>query len=252
MSLFNWMGLFATIALSAPIIMLLISRLTWYRSFPALFSYYVLVLSYIVMLLGYVNVGKTFMKQLGVINNLLDAPLMLLFLIYFGRTAFFRKKMLFVAGGFIVFEAIVLALYGFNSTSTTIILAPGLILVLTISLLFFVHQVKIAVVYHKAMGKAIMIAALLFAYAGYCFVYVVYYLIQPVYKHDAHLVYFLITICSCIVMATGIFMERKRVSQLAELKTTRRELKAIYGAQEEQPKKMTAPLEAVIINFNKK
>ena len=204
------------------------------------------------MLLGYVNVGKTFMNRLGVINNLLDAPLMLLFLIYFSKTVFFRRKMILVAAGFIVFEAIVLALYGFNSTATTIILAPGLILVLTISILFFVHQVKIAVVYHKAIGKAIMVAALLFAYVGYCFVYVVYYLIQPVYKHDAHLVYFLITICSCIVMTTGIFMERKRVNQLTEIKTTRRELKAIYGGQEEKPKKMTAPLEAIIINFSKK
>ncbi|WP_276502552.1 hypothetical protein [Terrimonas pollutisoli] len=252
MSLFNWMGLFATIALSAPIIMLLINRLAWYRSFPALFFYYVLVVGYIIMLLGYVNVGKTFMNRLGVINNLLDAPLMLLFLVYFSKTVFFRRKLILVAVGFVVFEAIVLALYGFNSTATTIILAPGLILVLTISILFFVHQVKIAVVYHKAIGKALMVAALLFAYVGYCFVYVVYYLIQPVYKHDAHLVYFLITICSCIVMTTGIFMERKRVNQLTEIKTTRRELKAIYGGQEEKPKKMTAPLEAVIINFSKK
>lgn len=252
MSLFHWMGLFSTIALSAPIIILLISRLAWYRSFPALFVYYVLVLSYIIILLGYVNVGDTFMQQLGVINNLLDAPLMLLFLVYFGKTASFRKKMILVAAGFIVFEAIVLVLYGFNSTSTTIVLAPGLILVLTISSLFFAHQVKIAVVYHKAVGKAVMVASLLFAYAGYCFVYVVYYLIKPVYKDDAHLVYFLITFCSSIVMATGIFMERKRVNQLAEIKTTRRELKAIYGGQDEQTKKMTPPLEAVIINFNKK
>lgn len=204
------------------------------------------------MLLGYVNVDTAFMKRIGIINNLLDAPLMLLFLVYFSKTAFFRKKMILVAGGFIIFEVIVLALYGFNTKATTIVLAPGLILVLTISLLFFVHQVKIAVVYHKAIGKAIMVAALLFAYVGYCFVYVVYYLIQPVYKHDAHLVYFLITICSCIVMATGIFVERKRVSQLTEIKTTRKELKAIYGGHEEQPKKMTAPFEAVIINFNKK
>ena len=246
------MGLFATIALSAPIIMLLVNRLAWYRSFPALFFYYVLILSYIIMLLGYVNVDNTFMKKLGIINNLLDAPLMLLFLLYFSKTIFFRRKMILVAGGFIVFEAIVLALYGFSSKATTIILAPGLVLVLTISVLFFVHQVKISVVYHKAIGKALMVAALLFAYVGYCFVYVVYYLIQPVYKHDAHLVYFLITICSCIVMATGIFIERKRVSQLAEIKTTRRELKAIYGGEEEQPKKMTAPIEAVVINLGKK
>lgn len=252
MSLFNWMGLFATIALSVPILILLISRLAWYKSFPALFLYYLLVIGYTCMLMGYINAGKPFMNWFGVINNLLDTPLMLMFLTYFSRTIFLRKKMALLTIGFILFEVIVLALYGFNSRATTIILAPGLILVLLISLLFFTHQVKIAVVHHKAFGKAIMVAALLFAYVGYCFVYIVYYLVQTAYKNDAHLVYFLITICSSIVMATGIFIERRRVDQLEEIKTTRRELRVIYGNEEEPAtKKMTAPLEAVIINFNK-
>ena len=39
---------------------------------------------------------------------------------------------------------------------------------------------------------------------------------------------------------------------LEEIKTTRRELRVIYGNEEEPAtKKMTAPLEAVIINLNK-
>ena len=95
-----------------------------------------------------------------------------------------------------------------------------------------------------------MIASLLFAYVGYCFVYAVFYLIKPVYKDDAHLVYFLITIFSCLIMATGIFIERKRVNSLTELQTTREELKAIYGEQE--AKKIAAPLEPAILNFDKK
>ena len=95
-----------------------------------------------------------------------------------------------------------------------------------------------------------MISSLLFAYVGYCFVYAVYYLIKPVYKDDAHLVYFLITIFSSIAMAVGIYFERTRVRQLAELQTTREELKAIYG-EERDGKKMTTPWEAVILNFDK-
>ena len=62
---------------------------------------------------------------------------------------------------FIAFELIVIVMYGFNTQATTIVLAPGLILTLVISLLFFIHQVKIAVVYHKAVGKAIMISSVL-------------------------------------------------------------------------------------------
>jgi hypothetical protein len=143
-------------------------------------------------------------------------------------------------------------MYGFNTTATTIVLAPGLIITLVISLLFFIHQVKISVVYHKAVGKAVMISSVLFAYVGYCFVYVVYYLISnPVYRDDSHIVYFLITIVSSTVMSVGIYLEKSRVKQLVELKTTREELKTIYR-EEREGNKMTTPNEAVIINFDNK
>ena len=250
MSLFSLMGLLSAIALLLPITMLLFTRLAWYRSFPALFFYYFFILSYIILLLGYVDLGKDFRYYLGVLNNFLDTPLMLLFLIYFSKTAHYRKKLFMIATGFVAFEFLIVALYGFNPKATTIILAPGLLLILVISILFFIHQVKIAVVYHRAVGKAVMVAAMLFAYVGYSFVYTVYYVIKPVYKDDAHVVYFLITICSSAIMAAGIFLERRRVSQLTELQTTRQELKAIYGAQASN--NITGPLEPAMLNIDKK
>ena len=114
----------------------------------------------------------------------------LIFLIYFSKTVYFRKKLQILTLVFIAFEVVVMIMYGFNAKATTIILAPGLLLTLIISLLFFIHQVKIAVVHHRAVGKAIMISSCSLLHAGYCFVYTVYYLIKPVYKEDAHLVYF--------------------------------------------------------------
>jgi hypothetical protein len=174
---------------------------------------------------------------------------MLTFLLYFSQTAAFRKKLKIVITGFVVFEIIMIAVYGFTSKTATIVLAPGLLITLVVSLLFFIHQVKIAVVYHKATGKAIMAASLLFAYVGYCFVYTVFYLVQPVFKNDAHLVFFLVTIFSSISLAVGIFLERKRVLQLLELQTTREELKAIYGGQD--GKKRANPFEPATLNFDK-
>lgn len=249
MTLFNLMGLISTVALSLPIVVLLTTKLAWYRSFPALFFYYLFVLSYNLVLLGYFKIDGNFRYYHGVVNNLLDTPLMLSFLLYFSKTLAFRKKLLIAILGFVVFEIIIITMYGFNAKATTIILAPGLIITLVISLLFFMHQVKIAVVYHKATGKAIMVASLLFAYVGYCFVYSVFYLIQPAFKDDAHLVFFLITIFSSIALSAGIFLERKRVHQLLELQTTREELKAIYG--EQQVKKRANPFEAAALNFDK-
>jgi hypothetical protein len=249
MTAFHLMGMISTVALTFPIIVLLTTKLAWYRSFPALFFYYLFVLSHNLLLLGYFKMDGNFRYYLAVANNMLDTPLMLTFLIYFSQTAAFRKKLLMIVTGFVAFEIIICTMYGFTSKATTIILAPGLLITLVVSLLFFIHQVKIAVVYHKAAGKAIMAASLLFAYVGYCFVYAVYYLIQPVFKDDAHLVFFLIIICSSTSLAVGIFLERKRVLQLIELQTTRKELKAIYGGQD--PKKRANPFEAATFNLDK-
>jgi hypothetical protein len=249
MTLFKLMGLVSTFALALPLILLITTKLAWYRSFPALFFYYLLILSFNFLLLGYIRIDGNFKYYLGVTCNLMDTPLILIFLLYFSKTLAFRKRLMIATLGFIVFETIIVMIYGYNTKATTIILAPGLIISLAISLLFFIHQVKIAVVYHKAAGKAIMVASLLFAYVGYCFVYSVYYLIKPAFKEDAHLVFFLITIFSSIAMSIGIYLERKRVRQLVELQTTREELKAIYG---EQTKKMAAPFEPAMLNFDKK
>jgi hypothetical protein len=250
MNLFNIMGLVSTLALALPIIILLTSKLAWYRSFPALFFYYLVLLSYNLILLGYIETGSNFRDYHRVVNNLLNIPLILMFLLYFSKTIYSRKKMLMTIIAFIGFEILVVAFYGFNANAASIILAPGLLLALVISLLFFVHQVKISVVYHKAVGKAIMVSSLLFAYVGYSFVYAVF-LLKPDYKNDAHLVYFLVTIFSSIAIAAGIYIERSRVKQLAELQTTREELKVIYHDGQET-KKMTAPArEAVVLNFDK-
>ena len=254
MNLFEMMGLVSTVAMALPIIAMLISQLAWYRSFPAIFFYYLLILSYTASLLGYIGGSEGYRYYLGVLCNFLDTPLILLFLLYFSKTIYYWKKLMAAAIAFVAFELVAMGIYGFNTTATTIVLAPGLIITLVISLLFFIHQVKISVVYHKAVGKAVMISSVLFAYVGYCFVYVVYYLMKPVYKEereDAHIVYFLITIVSASAMAVGVYLEKSRVKQLVELKTTREELKAIYR-EEREGNKMTTPGEAAIINFDNK
>jgi hypothetical protein len=47
-------------------------------------------------------------------------------------------------------------------------------------------------------------------------------------------------------MSIGIFIERKRVQKLNELKTTRKELSEIYNET-----KTAAPLKAAILDFDK-
>lgn len=248
MTVFDWMGLLTTIALILPIFTILISRLTVYKSFPVLLFYYCIIFCYHVIHLGYIGANRNFLYYFGNLSNALDTPLILLFLSYFSHSAAFRKKIYFTCGVFVLFEIVIMAVYGLTVRATTIMLAPGFLLVISLSLLFFIHQVKIAVVHHKAIGKAIMATSVLFAYIGYAFVYTVYYVIKSPQTNDTYLVYFLITIFSCVSISAGILFERKRVRKLDELRTTRKELKDLYG--NDGQKKTTPPFGKVALNFD--
>ena len=136
MNLLTSMGLISTIALTLPIIILIISRLAWYRSFLAFLIYYSITLTYNLISLGYINISKEISFYFGTVANLLDAPLILLFLSYFSKTASFRKKLLMFIYSFIAFEVIIFAIYGFSVTTSTIILAQGLLFIVTLSIYF--------------------------------------------------------------------------------------------------------------------
>jgi hypothetical protein len=236
MTLLNTMGFISTIALLVPIILMLAYKLAWYKSFPALFFYYVILLSYNLISLKYFSIGtNSVVEYHKVVNNLLEVPLVLFFFTYFSRTAEFRRKLIGSIFVFIGFEITTVAICGFSHKTTTIVLAPGLAAILILSTLFFIHQVKIAVIYLKAIGKAIMIAAFLFAYAGFSFVFIVQHLIETQYVMDVYLIYYLVTIITSIPMSVGIYFETKRVQQLSELQTTREELKKIYGEEDTPP-----------------
>jgi hypothetical protein len=230
MTWFEVMGIVSTSVLFLPIITIFALRLAWYKSFPALLFYYAMVASQNFLSLAFIHVNKDFVRDYGVISNFLDAPLMLTFLTYFSKTASFRKKMKLVIPIFVLFELIVIAAKSFNIYSAMIIiLPPGLLLVFYFSCVFFIHQAKITIMHQKAVGKACIVASLLFAYGGYSFIYVVFYLLKTPYKADTFLIYYLVSIVSSLLLTTGIIFERKRVSQLAELQTARKELKVVYG-----------------------
>jgi hypothetical protein len=249
MTLLNSMGIISTIALLVPIILLLIYKLAWYKSFPALLFYYIILLSYNITSQQYLtSFGPSAGEYHKVINNLLEVPLVLLFFTYFSRTAEFRKKLIGSIIAFVGFEIVTVAICGFSHKTTTIILAPGLLAILILSTLFFIHQVKIAVIYLKAIGKAIMIAAFLFAYAGFSFVFIVNHVVETPYKMDVYLIYYLVTIITAIPMSVGIYFERKRVRHLSELQTTREELKKIYGDDDTHPGN---PFGQVALNYDK-
>ena len=245
----NWndvMGLVSTIALSLPIITMIATGVAVYRSFPALLFYFMIVASYNLLTEGYVVISDEFTHYFGICNNLFDAPLMLFFLTYFGTSSVLKKRMKLLILGFIVFEAIIVMFYGFTVRSITIIMGPGILLVLTFCLIFFVRQAKISITHHKAAGKAMMTASQLFAYGCYSIIYIMYYLLNIRDVQNTFLVYFFVSTFSSLLMSAGIIIEKKRVKKLSELKVVRKELSELYRQE-----KQTGPLRPALFDFDK-
>lgn len=231
MNLNSTLGLIASIALFFPIIFLIVFRLGGYRSFPALLGYYIIVFAYNLFQKGYLHGSPELVTNWNIVNNFVDAPLMLFFLTYFSSSPSLTKKMKATLVGLLVFEITVIAIVGFNNDAVAIFLGPALLVVFGFCLHFFVRQTKITIAHHKAVGKAIISAALLFAYGCFLIIYLMYYVVKTPFVEDTFLVYYLVVTVSSILMSVGIVAERKRVQKLSELLQTRKELTAVYSNQ---------------------
>jgi len=240
------MGFIATLSLFLPVFLLFILRLITYRSFFALFIYYIIVFAYNLLTEGYIPAGSTVIENWNVCNNLLDAPLMLLFLTYFSTSPGFTRKVKITILALSLFELVVIIVVGFNEDAITIFLGPALIIVFAFALHFFVRQTKIAIVHQKGLGKAVIAASLLFGYGCYTIIYLMYYVFKTPHIADTFLVYFLVTTFSSLLMSVGLIIEKKRIKKLIELKLTRKELSAIYPET-----KRATPLRAAMLDFDK-
>ena len=221
-------GLISSIALFLPVFFILILKLGGYKTFPALLVYYLVVFSYNLFTLKYITPGEKITHYWGIVNNLLDAPLMLTFLTYFSTSQGFSRRMKTIIASFLVFELAVIIWKGLTVDAITIIMGPGLLAVIGFCLYFFVRQSKIAIMHGKATGKAIIAASLVFAYGCYTLIYLMYYVFKTPHIADTFLIYFLVTTFSSLLLSAGIIIERKRIQKLNEVKIARKELADIY------------------------
>ena len=223
------MGLLSSIALFAPIAVMVWLRLTAYKTFPALLAYYILIFSYNIFTEDYVHIDAQLVYYLGLINNLLDAPLMMTFLLYFSPSIKFTHRLKLLIIAFLIFEAIILTVFGLNVNSITIILGPGLILTTALCVIVFIRQTKIAIVNQKALGRSMIAAALCFAYGCYGLIYVLFYLSNSPNVEDTFLVYYWASFISATLLSGGVIVEYRRILKLHELKRTRQELSSVYS-----------------------
>ena len=228
MSWNSTLGLISSVALFLPVLFILVFKLGGYKTFPALMIYYLTVFGYNLLSLNYIHPGENVTYFWGITNNLLDAPLMLSFLTYFSTSPALRHQMKIIIVAFIGFELIILLWKGLTVEAITIIMGPGLAIVMGYCLYFFVRQSKVALLNGKTMGKAIMLASLVFAYGCYALIYLIYYVFRSPYIDHTFLIYFLVTTFSSLLLCTGLIIERKRINKLNEAIIARKELADIY------------------------
>ena len=232
MNFYDILGYSSTLALAVPVVVIVVLRLFHYNVFIALGAYYAFAFVYNLITNNVIHVPENYRIVFSAINNMLEAPLVLFFLLYFSPSAAFAQKIRLAIAALLAYALIVGIVIGFNRRSTVFVYLPGIILILGISIHFFVQKTKQAITNSKHMGKAIMIAGILFVYVSYAFLYVSHYLVLTPEVKDNFKIYYLSTTISALLVTMGILIERNRLKELREIQVTRKELARIYGDEE--------------------
>src|SRR5262245_11722566 len=104
------LGILSTIALFAPVFIIIATRLIRYKAYLPIFIYTTLAFGFNLMTEHLVNVPKTIERYYGIINNLTDMPLMLSFLMYLIPSSAVVKRMKILLAAYIIFEIILIVL----------------------------------------------------------------------------------------------------------------------------------------------
>lgn len=233
----NWhvaIGIVSTIALFAPVCVIVITKLIRYKQYLPLFIWCVLAFGFNLMTEHLVSVPKTVERYYGIIYNLTDMPLILSFLIFQVASSVQIKTMKILLTAYILFEIVLVAMFGITIKTITLTMGPGLLIVFGYSLYYFVYTVKRSFIHNKFVGKAIVASALTFAYGCFIIIYLMHYVLNLKDLSSLFLIYYFITIIYCIILSAGLYIESKRKRKLYELVITRKELMRFF-ADEKKP-----------------
>ena len=236
----NWhdaIGILSTLALFTPVFIIVVTKLIRYKQYFSLFIYCLLAFGFNLMTEHLVSVPKSIERFYGITNNLTDMPLMLGFLLFQIPSSAQRKRIKILLGAFIVFEIVLIFMYGITVKTITLTMGPGLVIVFGYSLYYFVYTVKRSFIHDKFVGKAIIASALTFAYGCFIILYLMHYVLNLKDLSNLFLVYYFVTIIYCLILSVGLNIEGKRKRKLHELLITRKELMSFFSDE----KKPAAP-----------
>ena len=222
------LGIISAIAFFLPVIIILSSRLLINISLLALVIYFLMVTTYNLMSVHVIVVSREAQRSFGVLNNYLDVPLMLTAMLMFCSEKWKQRVIITTIICFVAYELLILFQYQLHPNSSKYIMGPGIILLLLYSLYLFMINIKNTIVQGKGAGKTLMITSILFAYGCYFIVYVFAYIQKTSEKTDVFIIYYLASIIFSLLMSAGLIWVKKRLRQIKEVQTTRKELNVFF------------------------
>lgn len=198
------LGTASSLLLVVTIILLLVNVKEGKHYFLALAFYLAQIVFLNMLSTNLIAVPDRFRFYFGIWNNLLDLPLMMLFLQYFAKDQKARKWLMYITGAYILFDLIVYLIMGMTIPSLTIIIGPGLAIVTAISFYFFVDRLKLAIASHCETGKAFLTGAIVFAYLCFTLIYILFYLMKSTYISDIYAIYYITFIILSGCLSTGL------------------------------------------------
>jgi hypothetical protein len=157
---------------------------------------------------------------IGTLNNILDAPLMLIFMLYFTKTDKMKKLIFISLGALLLYDLVIYLFLGLTNRFLTLVIGPGLFAVTAFAFYFFVEQLKAAMYHKKEMGKAFISGGLVFTYLCFLFIYVMFYVLEPKHLMDIYMIYHITFIVLALSLIIGLAIIMK--TRIAKPKTMQR------------------------------
>jgi hypothetical protein len=151
-----------------------------------------------------IQLGDLTTFYIGTVNNLLDAPLILIFLLYFSKSEKINKLIYISIGALLIYDLIIYLTMGLTNRFLTFVIGPGLFVVTAFAFYFFVDQLKAAMYHRKEMGNAFISGGLVFTYACFLFIYMMFYVLNSDHLMDIYMIYHITFMVLAVSLITGI------------------------------------------------
>ena len=121
-----WLSALTTALFLVPVFFIIKKKLYLHISFVAILVYYIITLAGNAMHLHILPISENMAKSLIIIDNLLDGPLVLLFLIFFCPNLLTEKAVRYTFYVLSLFAVLMVLVNGFNKQTITLTLGPGM------------------------------------------------------------------------------------------------------------------------------